>query len=280
MILTQIETQEAVDPNRRDPGVLKHFQELLIGAATAYTDNYNTLEVVSAEEEQDYMDFEMLANDSRARINVMLEQNRAFQLYYTLHLEITDWEDSDITSLSRTFSKQYPDIQRRLAEFQSSSCTSRGYRLPILQAHANNLRKRLTKLIELATQDTHDTPDTAAPTTEVRDVSEDSDKKARMVPLPTFEEDLADWRSFWRRFPDYVEKLRHITDDERLSYLQDCLINPTAQDIVADSIRNGDSFEEVEKRLQRKYDQPTPPLSHSHSQAIRRKEQDQQILAK
>ncbi len=32
--------------------------------------------------------------------------------------------------------------------------------------------------------------------------------------------------------------------------------DPIAQDIVADSIRNGDSFKEVEKRLQRKYDQP------------------------
>ena len=74
--------------------------------------------------------------------------------------------------------------------------------------------------------------------------------------------------------------MRYITDDERLSFLQDCLKDPTTQDIVADSIRNGDSFEEVEKRLQQKYDQPTPPFSHSHSQAIRRNEQDQQILAK
>ena len=47
-----------------------------------------------------------------------------------------------------------------------------------------------------------------------------------------------------------------ITDDERLSYLQDCLKDPTAQDIVADAIRNGDSFDAVEKRLKRKYDQP------------------------
>ena len=210
-ILTQIETQEAVDPNRRDPGVLERLQELLVAAETAYADNHNMLEVVSAGEEQAYADFVTSANDSRARINVMLEQNRAFQLYYTLQLEITDWEDSHITSLSRTFPNQYPDILR-LAEFRCSSCTSGGSRLPILQAHAKDLRKRLTKLIELATPETPDT----APTTAVRDLSEDSyrhDKKARMVPLPTFEGDLADWRSFWRRFLDYVGKLRCITDD-------------------------------------------------------------------
>ena len=117
--------------------------------------------------------------------------------YTTLHFEITDWENSDIAYLSRTFPKQYPDIQRSLTEFKSSSCTPGGSRLTILQVHAKVLRKHLTKLIELATPDTPD----SAPTTEVWDLSEDSyrhDNKARMVPLPTFEGDLADWRSFWR----------------------------------------------------------------------------------
>ena len=47
-ILTQIETQEAIDPNRRNPGVLERPQELLVAAETAYTDNYNIVEVVSA----------------------------------------------------------------------------------------------------------------------------------------------------------------------------------------------------------------------------------------
>ena len=153
-------------------------------------------------------------------------------------------------SLSRTFPKQYPDIRRKLAEFWKHSCTPRGSPLPIFQAHAKELTKCLTKLIEFATPITPDT----APTTEVVwDTSEDSyrrDKKARMVPLPTFEGDLADWNSFWRRFQDYVEKLRQITYDERLSYLQNCLKDPTAKHIVAYSIRFGDSFEEVEKRLQ------------------------------
>ena len=165
IIMTQIKRQEAAEPNRRDSGVLEHIKELLIGAETAYADNYNTLEVVSAEEEQAYVDFETSANESRARINVMLEQNRAFHLYYTLHLQLTDWEESDITSLSRTFPKQYPDIQSRLTEFRSSSCTSGGYRLPILQVHAKDLKKCLTKLIELATPHTPDTD----PTTEDRD---------------------------------------------------------------------------------------------------------------
>ena len=71
MILTHIKTREAAGPNRRDPDILEHLQELLIGAETAYADNYNTLEVVSAEEEQAYVDFETSA-DSRALINVML----------------------------------------------------------------------------------------------------------------------------------------------------------------------------------------------------------------
>ncbi len=42
----------------------------------------------------------------------------------------------------------------------------------------------------------------------------------------------------WRRFQDYVGKLKSTTDDEKLSYFQGCLKDPIAQDIVADSIRS------------------------------------------
>ena len=81
-------------------------------------------------------------------------------------------------------------------------------------------------------------------------------KKARTILLPKFSGNLADWRSFWRFFKDYIEKLRCLTDDERLSYLLDCLKVPDGQDIVSDAIRNGDSFDQVERRLNQKYDQP------------------------
>ena len=90
-------------------------------------------------------------------------------------------------------------------------CKPGGYRLPILQAHAKDLRKCLTKLIELATPDTTGT----TPVTEVDSYRRGN--KARMVLYP--QGNLADWCSFCKRFQDYVGKLHQITGDERLSYL-------------------------------------------------------------
>ena len=68
---------------------------------------------------------------------------------------------------------------------------------------------------------------------------------------------------FWIRFKDYIRKLRYLTDDERLSYLLDCLKVPDGQDIVSDAIRNGDSFDQVERRLNQKYDQPREVYAES-----------------
>ena len=81
--------------------------------------------------------------------------------------------------------------------------------------------------------------------------------------MPTFSGNLADWCSFWRRFIDYIEKLRCLTDYERLSYLLDCLKVPDGQDIVSDAIRNVDSFDQVERRLNQKYDQPREVYTES-----------------
>jgi len=59
-----------------------------------------------------------------------------------------------------------------------------------------------------------------------------------------------------------VGKLKRITDDEKMNYLQECLKDPVARDIISDSIRNGDIFEVVEERLHKKYDQEKFMLKH------------------
>ena len=85
-----------------------------------------------------------------------------------------------------------------------------------------------------------------------KDIADDQyaiNKKTRTIPLPTFSGNLADWHSFWRRFKDHMGKLRCLADDERLSYLLHCLKVPDGQDIVSDGIRNGDSFDQVEKKV-------------------------------
>ena len=73
------------------------------------------------------------------------------------------------------------------------------------------------------------------------------------LPLPTFEGDIASWRSFWRRFTSSVKG--DFTDDEKLEYLQNALKDST-KEIVQESIRNGDDYDTVSLRLQRRMDRP------------------------
>ena len=80
------------------------------------------------------------------------------------------------------------------------------------------------------------------------------DIKARVIPLPVFHGDLADWNTFWTAFNEYIKKVKYITDREKYSYLQESIKDPVALDIVKDSSRNGDTFALVGERLVKMYD--------------------------
>ena len=49
------------------------------------------------------------------------------------------------------------------------------------------------------------------------------DKKAKTIPVPTFDGTFADCRSLWHCFSDYYIKLRDVTHDEKLSFLLESL---------------------------------------------------------
>ena len=74
------------------------------------------------------------------------------------------------------------------------------------------------------------------------------------LPLPTFESDIASWRSFWRKFTSSMKG--DFTDEEKLEYLQNALKDATAKEIVQESIRNGDNYDTVSLCLQRRMDRP------------------------
>ena len=79
-------------------------------------------------------------------------------------------------------------------------------------------------------------------------------RKIKELPLPTYRGDIAEWRAFWRQFNEVIDD--GFSDDERLSYLLDCLKDSTARAIVQESISNGDDYNYVVTRLQRQMDRP------------------------
>ena len=266
-LLSQISTQEAVEPGKRDLVTLQHLMDLLQRAEDAYATLFGQLEEVCPEDESQqreetghYHDFTLAADNARLRINAMIAQRKSLQLYDSLSGEVTDWEESSPDELTESFLDEYPALMQSLAEFRASSCATGATDLPILKAYVKDLRRRLTKLKQSAKPEPSETA--TMPEEEPKGFYR-QEMKARSVPLPIFKGDLADWRSFWTRFQEYISKLKHASDYDKLSYLQDCVKDSAALEIVEDAARNGDSFEAVGKRLNQKYDQPREVFSEA-----------------
>ena len=267
-LISQVEIQEAIEPpNIRDFSVLNRQFELLNSTEETYQNNHsNVLDgSLDLEEEQlreleaDQLQFSRTASKVRQLINAMIEQKESYFMYNTLLQEVEDWEAFDIEDLDN-FPSEYLRLKDTLTNFRASTNATGAVQIPEVKVNARDLLKRLNALLQKSKK--------GLKSSCLKDKDKEDDhytiqKKARTVPLPTFSGNLADWRSFWRRFKDYIEKLRRLTDDERLSYLLDCLKVPDGQDIVSDAIRNGDSFDQVERRLNQKYDQPREVYAES-----------------
>ena len=201
-------------------------------AEDVYISNYESLESSSTEDENYFHDLIKLADDVQLCIRSMIEQRECYRMLDTLSHEVEDREEADTVELQDVLLAELPRLQKSLDEFHISFCSTGASKIDSLKAHAKDLGRCLTKLKETAT------PEASAITpTEVHNDPEDTyrhEKKACMVTLLIFKVDLANWCSFWRRFQDYVGKLKGITDDEKLSYLQDCLRSNYI-------IRNGDN---------------------------------------
>ena len=69
--------------------------------------------------------------------------------------------------------------------------------------------------------------------------------KSRTLPLPVYSGDLADWRLFWRRFLEYLDRMPRLTTDEKLTFLLECIRDLSACNIIKDTLQNGDTLPQL-----------------------------------
>lgn len=263
-VINQTDTQDSIAPGRRDESTILHLHDLLQRAEASYAEAYESVVDVypdnpakQKEEESHYDEFVIMAGQTRARLNAMLEQRKAYHLIDTLVEDITYWEDCPIEDLRASFPGEYPAVMKRVNECRKSACTTGATSITELKAHVNELKRKIMRLEQKSRPPpTEPSASSVASSSSSHEDYYRHDMKARAVPLPIFKGNLADWRTFWTRFNEYVGKIRHITDHEKLCYLQDAVKDPTALDIVSDAARNGDSFAAVGDRLTFKFDQP------------------------
>ena len=250
---TQIEIQSKVNPASRDLAALRRVKDNILKAESAFEETIDHDKELEEDETLQVEEFSRSVQEATTTITTLLNECEAGQLYEDLESEICIWEDTDNDELVNVFEGEYNRLTKLLAAVRShpGSRITEG-----MKNSVGYLQKRLTALrsktkpiksshVSVPTDDSKSSDDTYS-----------EYKKARTVPLPTFSGDLAEWRSFWARFKDYISKLKHITNDEKLSYLLDCLKDPEAQSTVKEALRNRDDFDKVEKLLNCQYDQP------------------------
>ena len=80
--------------------------------------------------------------------------------------------------------------------------------------------------------------------------------KLPKLDVPTFDGNILNWRSFWEQFSISVHDLAHLSDSEKLVYLQQSLKGGSAKVAIEGLSRSGEYYAEAIECLQSRYDRP------------------------
>ena len=86
-----------------------------------------------------------------------------------------------------------------------------------------------------------------------------SDGKGVKLPkldVPTFDGNILHWRSFWEQFSISVHDRSHLSNSEKLVYLQQSLKGGSARGAIEGLSRSGDCYNEAIECLRSRYDRP------------------------
>ena len=75
-------------------------------------------------------------------------------------------------------------------------------------------------------------------------------------PVPTFDGHALNWRSFWEQFCISVHDRAHLSDSEKLVYLQQSLKGGSAKSAIEGLSRSGEYYAEAIECLQSRYNRP------------------------
>lgn len=74
--------------------------------------------------------------------------------------------------------------------------------------------------------------------------------------VPTFDGNILNWRSFWEQFRISVHDRTHLSNSEKLVYLQQSLKGGSAKGTIEGLSRSSENYAEAVKCLQARYDRP------------------------
>ena len=80
--------------------------------------------------------------------------------------------------------------------------------------------------------------------------------KLPKLDVPKFDGNILNWRSFWEQFCIAVHDCTHLSDSEKLVYLQQSLKGGSAKVVIEGLSRSDESYSEAVKCLQTRYNRP------------------------
>ena len=93
----------------------------------------------------------------------------------------------------------------------------------------------------------------------IKSPASSSDEKGVKLPkldVPTFDDNILNWRSFWEQFCLSVHDRSNLSDPEKLVYLQHSLKNGSAKNVIEGLSRSGEHYAEAVDCLKARYDRP------------------------
>ena len=91
--------------------------------------------------------------------------------------------------------------------------------------------------IDIFSQNPHDSSDAAVPDSKGVQLSK--------IDVPTFDENLLNWKSFWEQFCVSVDSRSNLADSEKLVYLRHSLKDGSAKHIIKGLSRSGEYYAEA-----------------------------------
>ncbi len=250
-----IDEQEQLEPAKHTEAALRRLTSRLNNAEESYESAYKSLEDPTEVEYEAYTDFQSSVEDQRARVEHLKLMHTAYAEAEDLLELLEYWEGLSTEDLRVKAEREIDSLQTQFDKFVELTRPRKLASSPQIKSLVNDMRKRFDHLKKEATPAASSSDSSAA-----AHCDEDTGSsmrqgiKPRTLPLPVYSGELADWRSFWRRFLDYFDRMPRLTTDEMLIFLLECIRDQSACNIIKDALQNGDSFEFVEKRLAVKFD--------------------------
>ncbi len=236
-VITQLEKQEPLGPEMLQESSLDRLLTRLTEAEDTCDQAYKDIPEPSEEIEIAQSEFLLVLDTTRDRVQHLKSVISAHAAEEDLQESLSYWESLKGDQLCHTVDRDVHTLEKQLDTYieltrpRKLASSARIKDLKTMRIRVNNIKCAGTPTSSSSPSTAATASTTADPATSIR-----QGVKARTLPLPIYSGDLSDWRSFWRRFKDYLGKMPGLSNNEQLTFQLECIKEPAAVSMIQDAL--------------------------------------------